>query len=373
MTSKSQIVKFGDVDQLPAHLRHLMQEEEDWGSGQVGGFPVLSLDAKVFHIVRGEDRELITRPDDPDEAATSLGLVILRTNKGVARVFYKDKYVPGSNDAPDCYSNDGIKPAADAEDPQCKTCALCPHAQWGSRISESGKKAKACSEVKRLAVAEPGDEENPMLLRIPPTSLKNWDEYVAKLRKKGANPSMVITRIGFDHSVSHQVLTFKPVGFITDEMAEAVAKTKGTPIVDNILGQGPVVPPDEDGATDDEPAPKKKPKPKPAPVEEDEDEDEDEAPPPKKTKPAAKKPVEEDEEDEEPAPRRRRRVVAEEEPAAKKPAKKTSPLLDLDDDEEEEEAPPPKKAAKKPTVVEEDDDLEAELAGMLDELGFDDD
>lgn len=377
----SNIIKFSEVDQLPAHLKHLAQDDE-WGSGQLSGFPVLSLKGKVFHIVKGDDKELVTRPDDPDEAATSLGLVIIRTNAGVARTYYATNYEEGSNEAPDCYSNDGVRPAPDAEDPQSKQCATCPHSQWGSRITENGKKGKACSEVKRLAVAEPGDEENPMMLRVPPTSLKNWDEYVRKLGKKGANPSMVVTRIGFDHSVSHQLLTFKPVGFITDEMAEAVADVRDSETVKAIIGQGPAIaqePESDDGQDhdEDEPAPRRR---KAAPKDEEEEEPaprrrrkaeepEEDEPAPRRRK-AAPKDVEEEEE---PAPRRRRRKVVDDEDEAPAKTTKSTRKSEPEPDEEEDEAEKPKSSGKKTTtVVEEGDDLEEELNGLLDELDFDD-
>lgn len=369
------IIKFGDFDKLPAHLKALQPEgTEDWGSGQVAGFPVLSLKGKVFHIVRGDEKELITRPDDPDEAASSVHLVILKTHKGVARTYYAEAYEEGYNESPDCYSNDGIAPAPDAKDPQAKKCAVCPHSQWGSRITDSGSKGKACSEVKRLAVAEPGNEDDPMLLRVPPTSLKNWDGYLRTLGKRGVTPPMVVTKVGFDASVAHQLLTFKPVGFVDAESAERIADMQDNEIVEAIIGHGPAVPVGEDGPEekeeqpkerkrasrrdledeDDEPAPRKTRKPEP--------EDDEPAPRRRRRQPAQ-------EEDDEPAPRKRRRQPEPEdddEPAPRRRrAKEEQPELDLEPEEEE-------KPAAKSAKVEEDDDLESELDDMLSDLGFDD-
>lgn len=239
MSTKSNIIPFNDNNfQLPAELAAL-GADEDWGSGQSGGFPVISIKSKVFTIVRGEDRELVTRPDDPDEAASNIEVVILKTHKGVARTYYATNYEEGSNEKPDCFSNDGIAPSSEAENPQCKQCAICPHAQWGSRITENGKKGKACSEVKRLAVAPAGQLNDPMLMRVPPTSLQSWDKYVDMLRKRGVQPAQVVTKIGFDHSVSHQMLTFKPVGFIGPELVPEVIESRDSKVVMDIIGQGP--------------------------------------------------------------------------------------------------------------------------------------
>lgn len=258
----SNIIPFSEAKNLPAHIRAL-GVDDDWVSGQSGGFPVLSIKSKVFHIHRGDDVEMISRQDDPDEPASAIEVVILRANKGVARVYYEKPYEEGSDDKPSCYSNDGVAPADDAEDKQSSTCATCPHSQWGSRITESGKKGKACSEVKRLAVASPALINDPMLLRVPPTSLKPWDEYVGKLVKRGLSPAQVVTKIGFDHNVSHQVLTFRPMGFVTAEMATEIGEVRQTKIVDDIVAGGQPVP------APAKPAPEPEPEPEPTPEPED--------------------------------------------------------------------------------------------------------
>ena len=297
---------------LPAHLQVLATDagQDQWASGTASGFPVISIKGKVFHIRRGDDVELVVKPgteDDP-EPASRLQLVILRSNKGVARTYYEDAYVEGSDDPPTCYSNDGVRPEADSEDRQSKMCATCPNAQWGSRMTESGKKGKACGEVKRLAVAPAGQLNDPMLLRVPPTSLKTWDKYVDTLLKRGINPTQVITGISFDPAFSHQVMVFKPAGFVTDEMVPALSEVLGESILETIIGSGPVPAAPLEDDEEDVPAPaakKKAAKAKPAPVvedDEDDDSEEEEAPPPPpKKKPAKAKPApvaEDDDEDE---------------------------------------------------------------------------
>ena len=237
----TQIIPFDELKgSLPAAIKNLAGHgDEEWGSGQSAGFPVMSIKGKVFRIKRGDTYELVTRPDDPDEAATSLTLAVIRAGKGVARTYYATAYDEDSHEAPDCYSNDGVAPAADAENKQASKCATCPHSQWGSRITEGGKKGKACSEVKRLAVANPSQIDDPMLLRVPPTSLRNWDKYVAMLGKKGVNPSMVVTKVGFDPEAAHQLLTFKPMGWVTEDMAGQIAEQAKEPVVLDIVGIGP--------------------------------------------------------------------------------------------------------------------------------------
>lgn len=233
------LIPFDDNMKLPAALAALGGDDE-WGSGQVSGFPVISLEGKRFTIVRGDVSELVMNPSDPDEPAGSIEVVIIRTHKGTAKTYYEKKYSPGSNEKPDCYSNDGVEPAADARLPQSKKCATCPHNQWGSRISDEGKKGKSCSDVKRLAVASATQLNDPMLLRIPPTSLKPWDEYVRMLDKRGGyKPAQVVTKIRFDTEVAHQQLTFKATALISADMAAQVLEERDSPTVRNIIGIGP--------------------------------------------------------------------------------------------------------------------------------------
>lgn len=226
---------------LPAHLQALGTQgasKDDWASGTASGFPVLSTKGKVWAIKRGDSTDKIMREnaDGEAEVAQSISVVILRSNKGVARTYYKDKYVAGSDDPPLCYSNDGQVPALDAENRQAKSCAACPHSKWGSVITENGKKGKACSEVKRLAVAPVGQLNDPMLLRIPPTSLKEWDKYVDMLVKRGLNPTQLMTKVSFDPDVAHQLLVFKPSGFVTTEMVTEIQEVLANDILESIIG-----------------------------------------------------------------------------------------------------------------------------------------
>ena len=293
----SNLIPFDDNMKLPAALANL-GSDDDWGSGQLSGFPVISLQGKRFTIQRGDTSETIMSPHDPDTPAGSVELVILRTHKGVARTYYAKAWQPDSVDKPACYSNDGVAPAADAESPQSLKCATCPHSQWGSRITDNGKKAKACSEVKRLAVASPTLLNDPMLLRLPPTSLKPWDQYLDMLHKRGGfRPAQVVTKIGFDREVVHQQLTFKPVALVSEEMARQIAEERESMTVRNIIGMGAESGPPVAAlaVVADEP----KPTPKPAPKAEPEDVPEP-TPAPKakattpkaKAKPAAPAPVE---------------------------------------------------------------------------------
>lgn len=229
----SNLIPFDQNINLPAILTAIPDDE--FSTGQRMGFPVVSIKGKVFHVVRGEEATLVCKPDS-DEPAGSIEVVVIRATPGLSRTYYVGKFVEGSRERPDCYSVDGKLPADDAKTPQAKSCAACPHSQWGSRITEDGKKAMACSNFKRLAVAPVGQLNDPMLLRIPGASLKAWDEYVKLLKQRGVNPTIVATKVSFDWSVAHPALTFKPVGILTEDMIREVIEERGSPTCEAIVG-----------------------------------------------------------------------------------------------------------------------------------------
>jgi len=274
---------------LPAHIAALGNVDTDeWTTGTTAGFPIISVKGKVFHIKRGEELTLVEDPNEPGEAARSLNIVVVKANRGVTKTFYERSYEEGSSDKPDCYSLDGIRPAQDAENRQCKTCAACPMNQWGSRKTESGKDAKRCSDVKRLAVCAAGQLNDPMLLRVPPTSLRTWDQYTDLLKKRNLTPAQVITKLSFDPNVAHQALVFKAVDFITDAMVKDIVESRDSTVVESMLGSivddSSDTPPADTDSKDEakkpaakkpaakKAAPKKEPEPEPEP-EEDAEED----------------------------------------------------------------------------------------------------
>jgi len=203
---------------LPAHLQGVKVENVFQSAASEGGFPVISLKGKDFTIVRSGEKEIIT--NEHGDPVRSFEAVIVSVNPKKSKVYYTADYTDGDTAAPACYSHDGIKPAADAENAQCKTCAACPQNIWGSAI-KNGQKRKACDDNMRLAVAAADQLDDPMLLRVPPGSLKNLNEYGKMLAQRGVGPSHVVTRIGFDTNAAFAV-TFKAERFITEEELASV-------------------------------------------------------------------------------------------------------------------------------------------------------
>ncbi len=321
--------------QLPADLADLFGSlgDDDLSGGVGAGFPSISIKGKVFHLVRGGERTLIENPKEPGEPAASLEVVILRANPILSKLYYATGYVEGAADKPTCYSDDNVAPAADAEAPQAQKCATCPHAVWGSKITEDGKKAKECQDSRRIAVAPLGNLEDAMLLRVPATSLKPLKTYGDEVKKRGLKYFAVGTRISFDHTVSHPLLVLRPLGVLPEAMLRKVAEVMTSDLVASILGISSAPMQDEFStpmATYTQPASK------PAPT----------------AKPAAKP---------EPAVSNAAQEVATP-PPAPKPAAKAAPKPAA--------AKPPVRFA--PVVVETMEDLDSQLDAMLSAAGFED-
>jgi hypothetical protein len=308
----SQMIPFESA-KLPAHLLEAFGGlTNDLLVSGNGGFPTVSIKGKVFTLKRGDEKTLITRPDS-DEPAASLEVVILKAGPAgdkLAKVYYSGGFTEGSDAKPVCFSNDGIKPSINAQSPQCTTCAGCPQNAWGSHVSDEGKKGKACSDSKRLAIAPAGQINDPMLLRVPAASLKALTAFGQQLAKRGVPYQAVIAKIGFDYSVAHPALTFKPVGFVDDATLLEVKEMVDSDVVGRITGSiEDLFVQDKDDDFESKPAPKAAPaakKPAPAPKPEVDDEDppakvkvavEGEEAPVKKAAPAPKAKVVEIEED----------------------------------------------------------------------------
>lgn len=238
----SQLVPFESA-QLPAFLKDAGAINSDLTTNVgSGGFPVLSIKGKVFALVKNQERKIIMRPDDDDEPATKLEVVLLKANPALSKVFYLKEFEDGEMGKPDCFSNDGVRPDAEVKEPQCKTCAACPHNVFGSGRNGKGK---ACSDARRIALAPAGQLNEPMLLRVPPATLKPLAEYGKMLNNRGVPYSAVVTRIRFEREEATPKLIFEPVRFLTEAEFAEVQEMVQSEIVETILGSGAPVPHDD--------------------------------------------------------------------------------------------------------------------------------
>lgn len=221
---------------LPAHLQRRnapasITAVAAGGLSSGTGYPRISIRASRFHLV--EDGTTTTLPD------LFLSTVIIGANPRVSKAFYAAQY-DGSDDpkAPDCYSLDGVKPAADATNKQSALCANCPKNAWGSKVTPQGKQAKACADKKRLAVVAADDPEGSIyLLEVTPAAFPDFAQYVKNLQLRGIHVETVQTKIGFDNKASFPKLTFAFGGFLSEGAQDAVDARLEDPVIKEITGE----------------------------------------------------------------------------------------------------------------------------------------
>lgn len=129
-----------------------------------------------------------------EDAKAIEGVVIYFKNQNA---YWKEKY-DGQNNPPDCVSNDGMvgigTPGGD--------CAVCPLNAFGSE-----GKGKACKNMRTLFILREGDVL-PLVLTLPPTSLKDARKYFLRLASKGIPYYGVITEITLDKDKNENGITY---------------------------------------------------------------------------------------------------------------------------------------------------------------------
>lgn len=127
--------------------------------------------------------------DDPENPDTEKEIVGVIVDHHPVNAYWADKYA-GANNPPDCSSMDG-KVGMD-QDGNRKPCNSCPMNEWGT--AEDGR-GKACKNMHRVYILREG-EMLPLLLTLPPTSLKNLSDYIAlRVVSKGMRSYGVVTKV----------------------------------------------------------------------------------------------------------------------------------------------------------------------------------
>ncbi len=215
---------------------------DDLDQGVSAGFPVMSLRGAKWRIVEGGEEHPIYM-DGTKDLAPSVKVIIMRANAALSKTYYAGQYVEGSDSPPDCSSNDSTVPAADSPKPQAASCAVCPHNQWGSKISPSGAKIKACADVRRLAILPAADQEySPILLRIPGGSLSDLGAYGKALKQRGIPYAAVVTKLSFDPDASFPKVLFQFERVLTPAEMQHVVGRMSEPVINDILGLNVAMP-----------------------------------------------------------------------------------------------------------------------------------
>lgn len=303
MADNTQIINF-DPNQMPAHIK---AQQEAGTSNIVTRTQVntLTFPGKVFtSTINGSKRPLmrVNQESGEEELIQTLDVIILAYNENRGRAYYGGRtYDPNAENAPVCWSNDGVTSSPNGSERQSEKCNVCPQAIKGSRQTDQGKPTVACAVHRNLAIVPKSRDlrSAPVLrLKIPQTSdfdglnkeaqaklMFAFSNYLSFLKSKGvAFTYSLTTKIRFDNTKTYPKLWFSPGRWLTEEESAACAEIVESGNLDDLLktdwsGFGAMQRPpgltveDEEEVDNEEtleiapaPAPKLAPAPKPAPA-----------------------------------------------------------------------------------------------------------
>lgn len=116
---------------------------------------------------------------------------------------FEGAFDPATPRSPVCFAigddKDNLAPHINSLKPQSDSCAECPMGEWESD-PRPGSKGKACKQTRRLAVM-PSDALDDLdnigkaqvaMLRLPPTSEKNWAVYIQTINATDKRPPWAV-------------------------------------------------------------------------------------------------------------------------------------------------------------------------------------
>lgn len=180
---------------LDGEIAEAMENEMD-------GLPITFDRAKIpaggglAFEVPGED------PDSPDMLKEIIGVI---ADHHALNAYWQEKF-NGQNTPPDCSSMDG----KNGEGNPGGKCSSCPYNQFGSGGDGSGK---ACKNMHRVYLLRSG-ELIPILLTLPPTSIKAFADYLGKrVVSKGKRSYGVLTKVTLKKAVSSTGIQYSQAQF----------------------------------------------------------------------------------------------------------------------------------------------------------------
>lgn len=171
-------------------------------AAEIGGFaqhPRISLKNTRFTLIDGGKLRTAWDPNN-------LPVVFVAANPHKSKIYYPGGFDADNPQPPLCYSDNGVAPSSNAQDPQARSCAECRHNVFGTAQDGEGR-GKACADRKKLACFVIGDSSLGMLyeLSIPPNSLSNWKTYCDLIQSyivpgggRQAELFDVVTEVSFD-------------------------------------------------------------------------------------------------------------------------------------------------------------------------------
>lgn len=152
-------------------------------------------------------------------------------------LWYKDRFDPGAPVRPNCWSLGGLDPDASSTLIQSDSCLSCKWNRFGSGIGADGRRrGKACHNTRRL-VLKSSDFDLPLVLSLPPTSKKVFNNYLKNL-SSGTVPIPLFalyTVFSFDLSVAYPRPVMKIGEVVSSTLYKELKVLRISPQIEDIL------------------------------------------------------------------------------------------------------------------------------------------
>lgn len=144
------------------------------------------------------------------------GVVVFYKN---SRSYWEEKY-SGGNEPPDCSATDAkhatkrtdeVEIPATLDEKGKLLCETCGFAEWGSSETGSGR-GQACKLTRQLFLIVP-DRMLPLVVSLPPTSLKRASKYFLDLADYSKDYKRMITRIKLEKTSGQNVPDYSIAAF----------------------------------------------------------------------------------------------------------------------------------------------------------------
>lgn len=226
------------------------EDFDDLGAGIQSSFPIIGYRMGRWRLRwQGEEQPIV---DERGFPVPEIGVSLIKVPDHKSKRYWAGGYDQNSRKAPDCWSNDSIRPDPILTPPQQPDgrplptqCSQCYWNSIGSMVSQDGKKKmKACGDYKRVAIKLfwpeiPIEElaDMAMLLTIPASSLKPLKVYGLELKAARMHAIARITYIGFEDNLSFPKFIFRPGPALPDGDYLACSALRQTEEVKAILNE----------------------------------------------------------------------------------------------------------------------------------------
>jgi len=165
--------------------------------------------------------------------AKELQGVIIKSQK--TRSYWKEALSGGEGTPPDCVSPDCVYGYGDPGG----ECSKCPMNQFGTG---NGGSSKACKETQHVFLLMQ-DNVLPVVLQIPPSSLKPFKKYLTRLVSKAKSVNSVVTSFTLKKEkskggIQYSEIVFNDVGNLSDDQYALVKNYREG--LSKVLGGGEI-------------------------------------------------------------------------------------------------------------------------------------